>query len=51
MRQLKCRFGHLDAQAQERVQLASFADLDAIGERLLTAHTLQDALGSAWKSG
>jgi hypothetical protein len=47
MRQLKCRFGHLDAQAQERVQLASFADLDAIGERLLTAHTLQDALSSA----
>ena len=47
IRQLTCRFGQIDAQTEALVQRASVADLDAIGERLLTAHTLQDALGSA----
>ena len=45
-RQLTCRFGSLDAQTQALIQRASFADLDAIGERLLTAQTLQDATSS-----
>jgi hypothetical protein len=30
----------------DRLQRASIAELDAIGERLLTARTLQEALGS-----
>ena len=47
IRLLACRFGQIDAQAQALVQRASVADLDRIGERLLTAHTLQDALDSA----
>jgi hypothetical protein len=29
----------------ERLRCASVVELDAIGERLLTARTLQDALG------
>jgi hypothetical protein len=45
-RLLTCRFGAPDARAQARIQRASIAELDAIGERLLTARTLQEALGS-----
>jgi Domain of unknown function (DUF4351) len=47
VRMLTRRFGQLDEPARALIQRASFSDLDAIGERLLTAHTLQDALGSA----
>ena len=45
LRQLACRFGVIDSKTENRVQLASIAELDAIGDRLLTARTLQDALG------
>ena len=44
-RLLTHRFGQIDAQALALIQCVSVADLDAIGERLLTARTLQDALG------
>ena len=45
-RLLTCRFGAIDAQTQALIERASVDDLDAIGERLLTARTLQEALGS-----
>jgi hypothetical protein len=44
--QLSVRFGPLDSAAQARIQCSSTAELQAIGERLLTARTLQEALGS-----
>lgn len=44
-RLLTCRFGAIDAQTRALIQRASIAKLDAIGERLLTARTLQEALG------
>jgi predicted transposase YdaD len=46
VRQLALRFGALSNEVQARILAASIADLDAIGERLLTARTLQDALGA-----
>ena len=46
LRQLTCRFGQIDAQTQTLIQRSLVADLDAIGERLLTARTLQQALGT-----
>lgn len=46
MRQLIARFGKIDSDLGERIQRASAAELDVIGERLLTARTLQDALGA-----
>jgi hypothetical protein len=46
IRQLVARFGQVAPQVDDRIQHASIAELDAIGERLLTAPTLQDALGS-----
>jgi hypothetical protein len=45
-RQLAVRFGPLDLEARTRIQRASTVELEAIGERLLTARTLQEALGS-----
>jgi hypothetical protein len=39
------RFGALPAAAAERLSAASAAELDAIGERLLTAESLDEALG------
>jgi hypothetical protein len=39
------RFGALSDEARTYVQRASIAELDDIGERLLTAQSLQDALG------
>lgn len=42
-RLLEKRFGLLTPQARERIDAATVADLDAIGERLLTANTLEDA--------
>ncbi|MCW5572406.1 MAG: DUF4351 domain-containing protein [Steroidobacteraceae bacterium] len=44
-RQLTLRFGPLGDGARARISAASIEDLDAIGERLLTAQTLQEALG------
>jgi hypothetical protein len=40
------RFGPLTAQVETRIAEASIAQLDEIGERLLTAQTLDEALGS-----
>jgi hypothetical protein len=44
-RQLALRFGPLTPEVQDRLRHASIEDLDAIGERVLCASTLQEALG------
>lgn len=44
-RQLTSRFGPLSAATIERLNAATIDELDAIGERLLTAHSLEEALG------
>lgn len=44
-RLLAVRFGGLDAQVVARLEQASIAELDSIGERLLGARTLAEALG------
>ncbi len=44
-RQLTLRFGPLTPDAMARISAASIAELDAIGERVLTAQTLEDAIG------
>jgi Domain of unknown function (DUF4351) len=46
IKQLTFRFGPLPDEVQAALAQSSIAELDAIGERLLTAQTLQDALGS-----
>jgi len=43
-RLLTLRFGKLPAETVTRLSTASIAELDAIGERLLTASTLDEAL-------
>jgi hypothetical protein len=43
-RLLTARFGSIEPQANERIERASIAELEAIGERLLTARTLKEAL-------
>jgi hypothetical protein len=43
-RQLALRFGPLSEPAQNRLRAASIEELDAMGERLLTASTLEAAL-------
>ncbi len=45
LRMLTVRFGGVEAPLKERIQRASIAELEAIGERLLTARTLTEALG------
>ena len=45
LRLLTLRFGQLDDAAKARIAAASRTDLDAVAERLLTAQTLQEALG------
>jgi hypothetical protein len=45
LRLLTSRFGALDNDAIARIAAATIDELDAIGERLLTAKTLQEALG------
>lgn len=45
IRLLTLRFGPLPADALAHISAAFLDDLDAIGERLLAAPTLQDALG------
>lgn len=44
-RQLGVRFGQLTPEQCARINSASSAELDEMGERLLTARTLQEALG------
>jgi len=44
-RLLAARFGPLTDEVGARLRTASIAELDAIGERLLSASTLQEALG------
>lgn len=45
-RQLTLRFGVPSADVQEKIAAASSSQLDAIGERLLTAQTWVEALGA-----
>ena len=45
-RQLTRRFGPLPADTIERLSAATIDELDAIGERLLAAQSLEEALGS-----
>ncbi len=45
VRQLTIRFGLLTAEVRNRILCASVAQLNAMGERLLTARTLPEALG------
>lgn len=45
IRLLTRRFGRLDGATKDRIRCAGLADLDSIGERLLTAATLKEALG------
>ncbi|MGH8239292.1 MAG: DUF4351 domain-containing protein [Steroidobacteraceae bacterium] len=45
VKQLGLRFGPLTQQVATRIAEASIAELDEIGERLLTARTLDEALG------
>jgi hypothetical protein len=45
LRLLTVRFGQLDDGTKARICSACSADLDAIAERVLTAQTLQEALG------
>ncbi len=47
IRLLKSRFGALEESTEARVQRASKADLEAIADRLLTAASMQEALGPA----
>jgi hypothetical protein len=44
LRLLELRFGQLDAEIQSTVRSTPIPDLDAIGERLLTAKSLDEAL-------
>jgi hypothetical protein len=44
-RLLTLRFGPLPAEATERLSAATIDELDAIGERLLSAQSLEEALG------
>jgi hypothetical protein len=46
-RQLAVRFGPLSSEVEGEVRGSSIAELDAMGERLLTARTLSEALGLA----
>ncbi len=45
IRQLGVRFGTVSEEIKLRIASASLSELDAIGERLLSAKTLQEALG------
>lgn len=44
-RQLARRFGDLSEPVIKRLRTSSIAELDAIGDRILTASTLEEALG------
>jgi hypothetical protein len=47
LRLLELRFGQLDAGIQSAVRSTPIPDLDAIGERLLTAKSLDEALANS----
>jgi hypothetical protein len=47
LKQLTVRFGPLSAAVQERVRAASIVELDAFAERVLTAKSLDEVLGTA----
>jgi hypothetical protein len=47
LKQLATRYGKLSAEIAARVQSASATDLDGIAQRVLTAQTLDEALGSS----
>ncbi|MEJ0037387.1 MAG: DUF4351 domain-containing protein [Gammaproteobacteria bacterium] len=47
LRLLASRFGPIEAKTQSRIQRASIAELELIGERLLAARTLKEAVGDA----
>ena len=42
---LTLRFGTVDEATKEKLAAASITELDEIGERLVTAQTLREALG------
>ncbi len=44
-KQLTLKFGAPDARVQDRLAKASLEELDAMGERILTAATIEDVLG------
>jgi hypothetical protein len=46
LKQLTLRFGALNTAQEARIRQASLAELDGIGERVLTASTLRDALNA-----
>jgi hypothetical protein len=46
LRQLTLRFGTLPEAIQVRVQTASIAELELLAERVLSAKTLDEVLGS-----
>jgi hypothetical protein len=46
LKQLATRFGTLSPAVATRIQSASTADLDGIAQRILTAQTLDEALGA-----
>ena len=46
LRQLSLRFGPLTEETRARISASSLDELDAIGERLLTAATLEESLGA-----
>lgn len=46
-RQLTVRFGAVSDAVERDLRKTSLAELDAIGERLLSARTLEEALGGA----
>jgi hypothetical protein len=45
LRLLALRFGVLETEVQNRIRRASIPELELVGERLLTARTLQEAIG------
>ena len=45
-RLLAIRFGALDPEVREKIQRATPTELEVIGDRLLTARSLEEALGS-----
>jgi hypothetical protein len=50
LRQLTRRFGALPPTVTARLAATAIDELDAIGERLLSAQTLDEALGSRWRA-
>jgi hypothetical protein len=49
-RLLTVRFGSLPEEAQTQIAQLGIDELDAVGERLLTANSVGEALGSHWRA-